>query len=80
MALGVEIGSLIDSDPNVSGGRPKLANTGIADSRIAGLYKVGMTPEEIILEYPHLSLAQVHAALSYYHVNRDQIETEIARE
>jgi hypothetical protein len=41
---------------------------------------MGMTPEEIALEYPHLTLAQVHAALAYYHANREEIEVDIARE
>jgi len=39
-----------------------------------------MTPEEIALEYPHLTLAQVHAALAYYHVDRDEIEAELAQQ
>src|ERR1700692_3037167 len=78
MASGVEIGTLIDRDPGIRGGRPKIAGTGLTCSRIAGWYKMGMTPEEIALEYPHLTLAQVHAALAYYHVNRDEIEADIA--
>jgi len=41
-------------------------------------YKMGMAPEEIVLEYPHLTLAQVHAALTYYHANRDEIERDIS--
>jgi uncharacterized protein (DUF433 family) len=60
---------LIDSDPEIRGGRPKIAGTALTVSRIAGWYKMGMTPEDIALEYPH----QVHAALAYYHVNRDAI-------
>jgi hypothetical protein len=39
-----------------------------------------MSPEEIVLEYPHLTLAQVHAALAYYRVNRDEIEADIDEE
>jgi uncharacterized protein (DUF433 family) len=80
MASVVEIGSLIDRAPQVRGGRPKIAGAGLTVSRIAGWYKSGMNPEEIALEYPHLTLAQVHAALAYYHSNRDEIESEIARE
>ena len=80
MASVTEIGTLIDRDPKVRGGRPKIAGTGLSVSRIAGWYKMGMTPEEIALEYSHLTLAQVHAALSYYHVNRDEIETDLAQE
>src|ERR1039457_1273176 len=80
MASVVEIGSLIDRDREVRGGRPKIVGTGLTVGRIAGWYKLGMSPEEIALEYPHLTLAQVHAALAYYHVNRDEIETDIAEE
>ena len=80
MASVTEIGTLIDRDPKIRGGRPKIAGTGLTISRIAGWYKMGMTPEEIALEYPHLTLAQVHAALAYYHVNRDEIEADLAQE
>lgn len=48
--------------------------------RIVGWYKTGMTPEEIALEYPHLTLAQVHAALAYYHANQQEMEADIAHE
>src|SRR5437016_1378781 len=80
MALGVEIGTLIERDPSIRGGRPKIAGTGLTVRRIVGWYKMGMTPEEIALEYPHLTLAHVHAALAYYHANRDEIEADLARE
>ena len=80
MASVVEIGTLIDRDPGIRGGQPKIAGTGLTVSRIAGWYKMGMTPEEIALEYPHLTLAQVHAALAYYHANREEIEADIAQE
>jgi uncharacterized protein (DUF433 family) len=39
-----------------------------------------LTPEEISDRIGHLSLAQVHAALAYYHANREEIETDIAAE
>jgi uncharacterized protein (DUF433 family) len=80
MASGVEIGTLIDRDPAIRGGRPKIAGTGLTVRRIVGWYKMGMNPEEITLEYPHLTLAQVHAALAYYHANREEIEADIAQE
>ena len=80
MSSGVEIGTLIDRDEKIRGGRPKIAGTGLTVSRIAGWYKMGMPPEEIALEYPHLTLAQVRAALVYYHVNRDEIEADIAHD
>lgn len=40
----------------------------------------GQTPEEIADQYGHLSLAQVYAALAYYHAHRDQIDAELIEE
>jgi uncharacterized protein (DUF433 family) len=80
MPQSVEIGTLIERDPAIRGGRPKIAGTGVTVRRIAGWYKMGMTPEEIALEYAHLTLAQVHAALAYYHANREEIEADIRAE
>jgi hypothetical protein len=45
-----------------------------------GWYKWGLSPEEIAEEYGHLSLAQVHAALAYYHSNQEEIEALIVAE
>lgn len=75
-----EIGTMIDRNPHIRGGRPKIAGTGLTVRRIVGWYKIGMSPEEIALEYSHLTLAQVHAALAYYHANRDEIEVDIAQD
>ena len=30
-------------------------------------------------QYPHLSLAQIHAALSYYYENQGELDAEIER-
>ena len=34
----------------------------------------GNSPEQIHEEYPHLSLAQIYAALAYYYDNRQEID------
>jgi uncharacterized protein (DUF433 family) len=36
-----------------------------------------MSPEEIVEQYPHLTLADVHAAIAYYYEHREQIDREI---
>lgn len=41
---------------------------------------MGLTPEEIAQQYGHLTLAQVHAALAYYHANPDEVEADLAEE
>ena len=48
--------------------------------RVAAWYKMGHSPEEIAAQYGHLSLAQVHAALTYYHANPEEIEADLAAE
>ncbi len=79
-ATTVQIGTLITSSPNIRGGRPRIAGTGVTVQRIVGWYKLGLSPEEIATEVGHLSLAQVHAALTFYHANQDEIETAIERD
>jgi uncharacterized protein (DUF433 family) len=80
MAVVIDIGSLITCSDEVRGGRPRVAGTGVTVQRLVGWYKQGLTPEEITTEIPHLSLAQVYAALTYYHANRETIEVDMAAE
>jgi len=40
------------------------------------MYKQGYSPEDISSELP-LSLAQVYAALTYYHLHTEEIERDI---
>jgi len=76
----VDIGTLIERSPEIRKGRPCIAGTGVTVRRIAGWHNLGLTPEEIAAKVEHLTLAQIHAALAYYHANRDEIDSDIARE
>lgn len=40
----------------------------------------GSSPEEIHSQHPHLSLAQIHAALSYYYDHQHEFDLEIDRQ
>lgn len=40
----------------------------------------GWSPEEMHFQHPHLSMAQIHAALAYYYENQDKIDEEIRRD
>jgi uncharacterized protein (DUF433 family) len=73
-----DIGQFIVSSPDIRRGRPRIAGTGVTVQRIVSWYKLGLSPEEIADEVGHLSLAQVYAALAYYHANREQIEAALA--
>jgi uncharacterized protein (DUF433 family) len=39
----------------------------------------GSSPEEMHFQYPHLSLAQIHAALAYYYDHQTELDAEIER-
>ena len=75
-----DIGQLISRDPNYRDGKPCIAGTGVSVRRIVGLYQAGSSPEEIADDFGHLSLAQVHAAITYYHANQEQMDQEIRAE
>jgi uncharacterized protein (DUF433 family) len=76
----VEIGGMISRTPGIKSGTPHIAGTGVTVRTIVRWYRLGMSPEEIATEYPHLALAQVYAALAYYHANRAEMEAEMAAE
>ena len=80
VATQVEIGDMISRTPGIKGGTPHIAGTGVTVRTIVRFYKLGMSPEEIAAEYPHLSLAQVYGALAYYHANRVDMDAHMAAE
>ena len=80
MATVIEIGSLISRQPGIRGGRPCIAGTGVSVRRIAQWHNMGLIPEEIVRKFGHLSLAQVHAALAYYHANKAEIDADLEAE
>jgi uncharacterized protein (DUF433 family) len=80
MAATVDIGSLISRRSDFKGGDAYVSGTGLRVKSIVAHYKVGDTPEEIADQYDHLNLAQVYAALAYYHANREEIEAALAED
>ena len=40
----------------------------------------GWSAEEIARQYPHLTLAEIHAALGYYYDHRGEIDAELIEE
>lgn len=75
-----DIGTLIVRSPEIRGGGPRLAGTGITVRRVVSWYKLDLSPKEIADEIEHLSLAQVYATLAYYHANRAEIEADLTEE
>jgi uncharacterized protein (DUF433 family) len=60
------------------GGKPIIVGTRIKVAQIAiERERMGWTPDEIIEAHPHLTLAQVYDALSYYFDHLDEIHADI---
>jgi uncharacterized protein (DUF433 family) len=78
--MSTEIGTLLVSSPDVCGRRLRIDGTRITINQIAALYKQGLDAEEIAEQYPHLTMAQVYAALSYYHANQEEIDDDLEAE
>jgi uncharacterized protein (DUF433 family) len=61
------------------GGSPVIAGTKFpVRSVVTYVLRQGMTPEELVAEFQHLSLAQVHDALSYYYDNQAEVDQDLA--
>jgi uncharacterized protein (DUF433 family) len=67
--------------PGVCGGQPRIAGTRIKVKHIfTWVEQMGMTPAQVVAEYPHLTRAQVHAALAYYWSYPDEIHEDMEDE
>jgi uncharacterized protein (DUF433 family) len=69
----------IEIDPNRCDGKPCVAGTRIRvwDIHVWHDFE-GRRPEEIVAAFPQISLADVHAALTYYLDHRADIERQMA--
>lgn len=71
-------GNRIVTTPGVRGGKPRIAGHRITVSDVAIWHeRMGMSPDEIVAEYPTITLSDVHAALAYYLDHRDEVDREI---
>ena len=61
------------------GGEPIIRDTALTVRTIVQRVQKGESPEQIVEIFPALTLAQVHAALSYYHERPTEIETYIRK-
>ena len=70
----------IDKAPGVCGGRACIAGHRIRVQDIVVLHEMrGMSPKEIVGQYPGITLADVHAALAYYYDNQQEIADELRK-
>lgn len=72
----------IELRPNREGhDRAFIEGTRVRVQDIASLAEVqGLSPDQVVRALPHLSLSQVHAALSYYFDHREAIVEEMRQD
>jgi uncharacterized protein (DUF433 family) len=62
----------------VCGGSPVIRGTRFpVRSVVIYVLRQGMTPEEVVREWPHLKLEHVYDALSYYYDHRNEVDRDI---
>lgn len=71
----------IEATAGVCGGKPCIRGTRAKVSTIVARHVFdGQSLDEIVDALPHLTLAQLHAALAYYYDHRDEVEQELRDE
>ena len=72
------LNSLIELDAN---GIPWIsgANTKVVEVVLDKMAH-NSSPEEMHEQYPHLSLAQIHAALSYYYEHQAEVDVQVQKD
>ena len=76
MTLGTEHPYIVRDDA-ILGGEPIVVGTRTPVRAVVELWRLGVAPEEIPGHFPHLTLAQVFDALSYYADHQAEIERYI---
>jgi uncharacterized protein (DUF433 family) len=75
--MSTAIDTLLSRSPDVCGGRIRIDGTRVTVHQVVTCYQQGLAPEEIADQYSHINLAQIYAALAYYHANREEIDREL---
>ncbi len=72
------INNHIEITQGVCGGKPRIAGHRIKVQNVVVWHeRMGMSPDEIVYHYPSITLADVYAALSYYHDHLEEIRKDI---
>ena len=72
-----ELGAMIIRTPGILGGKPCMRGHRIGVHRVAGWWKLGLTIEQIGERLSTLTPAEIHAALAYYPLHRQEIENHL---
>lgn len=68
----------IEITPGICGGKPRIAGHRIRVQDVVIWHeRMGLSPDEIVSQYPSITLADVYAALAYYHDHLEEIRQQI---
>jgi len=70
----------IESTPNVCGGKPRIAGHRIRVQDVVLWTEQGQSADEIVSSFPQLTLADVYAALAFYHDHQAEIDADIRQD
>jgi uncharacterized protein (DUF433 family) len=71
----------IVSEPNICGGKPCIAGTRIRVQDVYVWHELqGLSADEIVSRFQHLTMADVYAALSYYWDHREELQRQMQEE
>ncbi len=72
------INNHIEITQGICGGKPRIAGHRIKVQNIVIWYeRMGMSPDEIVYHYSSITLADVHAALTYYYDHLEEIRKDL---
>lgn len=68
----------IVSHADFCGGSPVIRDTKFPVRSVVNyVLHQGLSPEELVKEFSHLTLAQVYDALSYYYDNKESVDADL---
>ena len=75
----ITLSRYIIRNSQILSGEPIIAGTRTSVRSIVSLWRLGIMPEEIVNHLPHLTLAQIFDALSFYLDHQTEINEYIER-
>ncbi len=69
----------ITTNEKILSGEPIIKGTRTSVRAIVENWQLGLSPEEIVRGLPHLTLAEIFEAMSYYYDNKAEIDEYIER-
>jgi uncharacterized protein (DUF433 family) len=70
----------VEITPGTCGGKPRIAGHHVRVQDVVIWTEQGQSPDQIVANIPSITIADVYAALAFYHDHREQIDADIRQE